>query len=79
MVRRISKSEIGGALEQWHVGSLIKFVTQRVYAEQLIQESPTCRRLMNLDQKRREMEGLMPTRVFLQVLCLLVQVVQFTA
>ena len=36
MVRRISKSEIGGALEQWHVGSLIKFVTQRVYAEQLI-------------------------------------------
>lgn len=79
MVRRISKSEIGGALEQWHVGSLIKFVTQRVYANNLSRESPTCRRLMNLDQKRREMEGLMPTRVSLQVLCLLVQVVQFTA
>lgn len=30
MVRRISKSEIAGALEQWRVGSLIKFVTQRV-------------------------------------------------
>ena len=40
MVRRISKSEIAGALEQWRVGSLIKFVTQRVYAEQLIQGIP---------------------------------------
>lgn len=40
MVRRISKSVIAGALEQWNVGSLIKFVSQRVYAEQLIQGIP---------------------------------------
>lgn len=40
MVRRISKLEITEALEQWHVGSLIKFVSQTVYAEQLIQGIP---------------------------------------
>lgn len=40
MVRRISKSVIADSLEQWHVGSLIKFVSQRVYAEQLIQGIP---------------------------------------
>ena len=79
MVRRISKSEIAGALEQWRVGSLIKFVTQRVYAEQLIQGIPYLQAIDEFRSKRREMEGLMPTRVSLQVLCLLVQVVQFTA
>ena len=40
MVRRISKLGITEALEQWHVGLLIKFFTQRVYAEQLIQGIP---------------------------------------
>lgn len=54
MVRRISKSEIGGALEQWHVGSLIKFVTQRVYAEQLIQGIPY---LQAIDEFRSKEAG----------------------
>lgn len=40
MVRRISKLEITEALEQRHVESLIKFVSQTVYAEQLIQGIP---------------------------------------
>lgn len=79
MVRRISKSEIAGVLEQWRVGSLIKFVTQRVYAEQLIQGIPY---LQAIDEFRSKEAGdgrSDATRVSLQVLCLLVQVVQFTA
>lgn len=54
MVRRISKSEIAGALEQWRVGSLIKFVTQRVYAEQLIQGIPY---LQAIDEFRSKEAG----------------------
>lgn len=40
MVRRVSKAEIAAAFEQWNVRSLIKFFSQRVYAEQLIQGIP---------------------------------------
>lgn len=54
MVRRISKSEIAGVLEQWRVGSLIKFVTQRVYAEQLIQGIPY---LQAIDEFRSKEAG----------------------
>ena len=54
MVRLISKSEIAGALEQWRVGSLIKFVTQRVYAEQLIQGIPY---LQAIDEFRSKEAG----------------------
>ena len=52
MVRRISKSEIAGVLEQWRVGSLIKFVTQRVYAEQLIQGIPYLQAIDEFRSKR---------------------------